>query len=120
MKAYTPTPCRRRCTVSTIKVERGTKDSHRKSVVVEYGLEVPDNRLLTQANGKDDFGVSKEEVALASRAFYQSHHHDEMLLEKIDGCRSEQGWELMGTPSGTCQSLCRSSYYGSTVKITVG
>lgn len=82
--------------VRSIKVERAGKNS--SAVATTRNIEVPGpGQVFPQANSKCGNGVSKEEVALATRAYFQAHH-PEKLLEKVERYMNTQGWELIWTP----------------------
>ena len=84
--------------VQYIKVPRPREDGEGKSTTVWRNFEVPEaDEVFPQSNSRCGYGVSKEEVALATRAYFQVHHPDK-LLEKVEAYMKVQGWELIWTP----------------------
>ena len=61
-------------------------------------IEVPDpGSKFPQANSKCGNGVSREEIALATRTYFQTYHPDK-LLEKVERYMQGKGWELIWIP----------------------
>ena len=53
--------------------------------------------MFPQSSSRCGYGVTKEEVALASRAYFQVLNPDK-LLEKVEAYTKVQGGELLWTP----------------------
>lgn len=65
-------------------MDRTEKNRRGGTVIKTFNVEVPEaGAIFPQANSKCDNDVSKEEVALATRMYFQIHHPS-LLLEKVE------------------------------------
>ena len=81
--------------------------------VAEFHFEVPQDAGPTFPGVISVGGVSKEEVAIATREYLQLH--PTKLVERVEAFMQGKGWELIWTPP-TCQRSSRSSCFGSMVR----
>ena len=81
--------------VKRIRVERAGDNCQGRSLITTHNFEVPEpGGSFPRARSACGNGVSKEEVALATRTYFQVHH-PEKLLEKVEAYVKEKGWELI-------------------------
>ena len=62
-----------------------------------YRIEIPSAPGSSLPNANQEGGVSKAEVALATRQFFQ-RKHPENLEEQVETFMRKRGWELIWTP----------------------
>ena len=82
----------RRLGARSIKVKRATNGR-----VVEHNFEVPSEPGTSFPNARQKGGVSREEVAAATREYIHLHH-PEKLEERVVTSMWKKGWELIWTP----------------------
>ena len=65
--------------------------------VAEFHFEVPQEAGSTFHGVRSVGGISKEEVAIATREYLQLHHPTK-LVERVEAFMQGKGWELIRTP----------------------
>ncbi|CAB1111725.1 unnamed protein product [Ectocarpus sp. CCAP 1310/34] len=83
----------RRYGVRSIKVKRAAANGR----VVQQRFEVPTDEGSTLPDARREGGVSREEVATATREYFRLNH-PEKLEERVETFMREKGWELIWTP----------------------
>eukprot|EP00903_Cladosiphon_okamuranus_P015731 g14519.t1 len=83
----------RRYGVRSIKVKRAGGNGK----VVQQRFEVPTDEGSTLPDARREGGVSREEVATATREYFRVNH-PEKLEERVETFMREKGWELIWTP----------------------